>query len=83
MIRESIPREFVVNLDGPKGNAFQLMGLVKGVAWRYGLPDGIMTFDDIIEEMKSSDYTNLVKTIDKYFGEYVIFETANKELLNA
>ena len=39
--------------------------------------------DDIIEEMKSSDYTNLVKTIDKYFGEYVIFETANKELLNA
>jgi hypothetical protein len=77
MIREPITREFVVDLDGPEGNAFELMGLVKGLAWRYGLP-----FDDIIEEMKSSDYTNLVKTIEKYFGEYVIFETSNKELLN-
>ena len=26
---------------------------------------------------------NLVKTFDKYFGNYVILETTNEELLNA
>ena len=83
MIRPTENREFVVDLDGPKGNAFELMGLVKGLAWRYGLPDGVMTFEDIIEEMKSGDYNDLVKTVDKYFGQYVIFETTNEELLDA
>jgi len=31
--------------------------------------------------MKSGDYTNLVRTFDKYFGEFVILETTNEELL--
>ena len=28
------------------------------------------------------DYTNLVRTFDKYFSEFVILETTNEELLN-
>jgi len=28
--------------------------------------------DKILEEMKSSDYENLITVFDKYFGKYVI-----------
>jgi hypothetical protein len=33
-------------------------------------------FDDgqIIEEMQSGDYENLISVFDKYFGDYVILE---------
>jgi hypothetical protein len=46
--------------------------LVGGPTLPEGLPypDG----DEIIEEMKSGNYENLVATFDKYFGDYVILE---------
>ena len=38
--------------------------------------------DDIhLNLMMDGDYTNLVRTFDKYFGEFVILETTNEELL--
>ena len=89
MIRKTKPREeFIVDLDGPQGNAFNLMGLVNAITLKYGIPfvdtgDGNKTPDDIIEEMKSGDYKNLVKTFDKYFGSIVVLETTNKELRDA
>jgi hypothetical protein len=78
MIRPTQNREFYINLDGPQGNANNLMGLAMNLANQVGL-DG----DKIIVEMKSGDYINLVKIFDKYFGKYVILETTNEELLNA
>ena len=30
--------------------------------------------EEIIEEMKSGDYENLVSVFDKYFGDYVVLE---------
>ena len=76
MIRPTQNREFYINLDGPQGNANVLMGTAMNLANQAEL-DG----DKIIMEMRSGDYTNLVKTFDKYFGEYVILETRNEELL--
>ena len=78
MIRPTQDREFYINLDGPQGNANVLMATAINLANQVGL-DG----DKIIVEMKSGDYTNLGKTFDKYFGDYVILETTNEELLNA
>ena len=78
MIRPTQDREFYINLDGPQGNANVLMATAMNLANQVKL-DG----DKIIVEMKSGDYTNLVKTFDKYFGDYVILETTNEELLNA
>jgi len=69
---------FYINLDGVQGNANNLLATAMNLANQVGL-DG----DKIIVEMKSGDYINLVKTFDKYFGEFVILETRNEELLNA
>ena len=69
--------KMVINLDGPEGNAFQLMAY----ASRFAKDMGYVSDEAILNNMKSGDYTNLVKTFDKYFGEYVILETRDTELL--
>ena len=70
MIRaKEIAKNVVIDLTGPEGNAFCLMGYAKKFARQLDL-DG----DEIIEEMKSGNYENLVATFDKYFGDYVILE---------
>jgi cytoskeletal protein RodZ len=55
-----------IDLTGPQGNAFYLLGCVKPYAKQLGLDAKV-----IEEEMKSSDYDHLIKTFDKYFGDYV------------
>ena len=79
MIRPTKNREFVINLDGPDGNAVVLMAYAK----RFARDMGYASDEAILNNMKSGDYTNLVRTFDKYFGEFVILETTNEELLNA
>ena len=79
MIRPTKDREFVINLDGPDGNAFALMAYAK----RFAKDMGYVSDEAILNNMRSGDYTNLVKTFDKYFGEYVILETRDEELLDA
>jgi len=70
MIRaKEIAENVVIDLTGPEGNAFCLMGYAKKFARQLDL-DG----NQIIEEMKSGNYENLVTTFDKYFGDYVILE---------
>jgi len=70
MIREKQPQqEIVIDLTGPQGNAFFLLGTAKNLAKQLGL-DG----DDICEEMRASDYENLIQVFDKYFGDFVILE---------
>ena len=56
-----------VDLTGPDGNAFVLMGLAKRWAKDLGL-DGEM----ITQEMMMGDYENLLDVIEHYFGDYVI-----------
>ena len=59
-------REIVIDLTGPNGNVFVLMGRAKQYAKQLDL-DG----DKIINEMMSSDYENAVQVFDKYFGSFV------------
>ena len=66
-----------IDLDGPKGNAFYLLGTAQLLAKQCGLDDVMIT-----EEMQSGDYMNLVKTMDKYFP-FVVFETNNPEYMEA
>ena len=44
---------------------------------------GYVSDEAILNLMMDGDYTNLVRTFDKYFGEFVILETTNEELLDA
>ena len=69
MIRDKIKRTPVIDLTGPDGNAFVLLGMAKGWARDLGLD-----FDTISEEATSGDYENLLQVLDRYFGDVVIFE---------
>lgn len=55
-----------IDLTGPDGNAFYLLGMARKLAIKLNL-DG----EAICNEMKTGDYENLLKVFDKYFGEYV------------
>jgi len=70
MIREKQPQsEIVIDLTGPDGNAFVLMGYAKSFAKQMG-----MDSKTIIDEMMSGDYENLLEVFDKHFGDFVILE---------
>ena len=72
MIRsKEIKSEIVIDITGPKGNAYYLLALAENLAKQLGI-DPIA----IIDEMESGDYDHLIQTFDKWFGDYVILETA-------
>ena len=70
MIREKQePQGIVIDLTGPQGNAYFLLGMAGKYARQLGLDDV-----EIMEEMKSGDYENLVQVFDKHFGDFVVLE---------
>ena len=70
MIRQKQPtREIIIDLTGPDGNAFVLLGYARNYAKQLGLDA-----DMICNEMRESDYENLISVFDKYFGDFVILE---------
>lgn len=70
MIRAKQPvTEMVIDLTGPEGNAFVLLGY----ASRFGKQLGL-DVPTILDEMKSGDYENLITVFDRYFGDFVILE---------
>jgi hypothetical protein len=70
MIREKqTPREIVIDLTGPQGNAFFLIAQAVGYAKQLGYDS-----NKIREEMMSGDYENLLSVFDSYFGDFVILE---------
>ena len=64
--RKPKTKKIVIDLTGPEGSAFCLLGYASKFASLLNL-DG----EVIINEMKAGDYNNLVKVFDKYFGEFV------------
>lgn len=70
MIHTKHPQtELVIDLTGPDGNAFALLGYALRFARKMDLD-----YQTIYKEMTSSDYENLVQVFDSYFGEFVILE---------
>lgn len=59
----------IIDLTGPDGNAYVLLGYASSYAKQLGLP-----FDKIRDEMTSGDYENLIQVFDRYFGSFVILE---------
>ena len=55
-----------IDLTGPAGNSHFLLRTARNFAKQLGLDE-----EAIVEEMKSSDYENLITVFDKHFGEYV------------
>ena len=66
IIKNPEPRKREINLLGPDGNAYFLLGTADRLGKQLDLD-----VDKIEEEMESSDYENLIKVFDKYFGNIV------------
>jgi hypothetical protein len=54
-----------INLNGPEGNAFALLGYAKDFSDQLNHDWAIL-----LEELTSGDYDHLLKTFDKYFGSF-------------
>jgi hypothetical protein len=55
-----------IDLTGPDGNSFMLIGRAINLAKQLGLDK-----DVIQKEMMQGDYEHLVNTFDKHFGHFV------------
>ena len=78
MIRAKTPAsDFIVNLDGPHGNANYLLSLAKELAHFNG-----QKASPILNQMQARGYDNLIEVFDSHFGDQVILETNNEELLS-
>jgi hypothetical protein len=68
MIKRKTPKVHIeIDLTGPEGNAFNLLGLASKLAKQFDLDAEI-----IHKEMIAGDYENLVQVFDRYFGTMVI-----------
>ncbi len=56
-----------VDLTGPQGNAFYLLGLASDLCNKFELDKA-----QVHKEMTLGDYENLVSTFDRYFGTMVV-----------
>ena len=63
---KSALRKREIDLNGPQGNAYFLLGTGRNWAKELGID-----WEKIHAEMTSDDYEHLIKTFDKYFGDYV------------
>ena len=68
MIKSKEPQSVSVDLTGPEGNAFVLIGYARKWSKQLGLNP-----DEVEKEMTSGDYENLVSVLEKHFGSVVTF----------
>jgi hypothetical protein len=63
-----------IDLSGPQGNAYCLLGMVKQLAEQLGKDEKA-----IQKAMMSGDYKNLVQVFEREFGEFVTLYTDKPE----
>ena len=72
ILSKATTKKMTIDLTGPNGNAFYLLGtaanLMKQMGYKSEQAEGILA------EMRSSDYENLIKTFDEHFGSLVDLE---------
>jgi hypothetical protein len=67
MIKQKVEKSGIeIDLTGPDGNAFFLLGTASRLAKQLGLDS-----KDIQTEMMKGNYEHLVGVFDKHFGEFV------------
>lgn len=74
MIREKQERQgpIIIDLTGPDGNAYALMGMAQNFGRQLGWDKG--QTQNLINEMMDGDYEHLISVFDKHFGSFVILE---------
>lgn len=69
----------IIDLDGPEGNAYVLLGYAQ--QWAKQLGYSKKEVNAILDDMTSADYPHLVGTFDKHFGAVCVLQTEQEELL--
>ena len=64
--KETKRKGIEIDLTGPDGNAFAILGLAKRLCREFDIP-----FKPLMEKMTSGDYENLIKVFDDKFGSVV------------
>ena len=72
ILKKDTYKKQVIDLTGPDGNAYYLLGTAMNLCKQLELSSE--RTEEILDEMKSSDYENLIKVFDKYFGKLVDLE---------
>jgi hypothetical protein len=72
MIVKGKPHKSKIEIDlaGPQGNAFYLIGLAENLGRQLKFPK--QKIESITDQMMSGDYSNLIEVFDNHFGEFVI-----------
>ena len=69
ILKKDTSKKHTIDLTGPQGNAFYLLGFASKHCEDFGYDK-----DDMLDEMKSGDYEHLIQTFDNYFGCIVDLE---------
>jgi hypothetical protein len=69
MITAKRPKKSKIEIDlqGPEGNAFALLGIAKDLCHKTGVE-----WEPVKNEMTSSDYEWLLQVMDYHFGDFII-----------
>ncbi len=67
--KETKSKGIEIDLTGPDGNAYVILGLAKRLCKEFGMTKQYEK--DLLDEMMSGDYENLIQTFDKSFGSVV------------
>ena len=65
--KRPIKDKIEIDLLGPEGNAFTLLGIAKDLSHKLG-----ENWDEVHTNMTAADYEWLIQTMDHYFGDYII-----------
>lgn len=65
--------KITIDLTGPDGNAFSLMGYANSYGKQLGYTRD--EINSLINEMMSGDYENLLQVFDRHFGSVINLET--------
>jgi hypothetical protein len=65
--KRPVKEKIEIDLQGPDGNAFTLLGIARDLAIQLDLD-----WNYIHSEMTSSDYENLIQVMNHYFGDFIV-----------
>ena len=69
IISKDTTRKQVIDLTGPQGNSFYLLGLAMKLCKQIGLD-----WNEVNDVMTSGNYEELITAFDIYFGDYIDLE---------
>ena len=72
IICKSPYKKQVIDLTGPEGNAFYLLGTAMKLCKQIGFSE--LATQGILEDMKNGDYEHLITRFDYHFGDVIDLE---------